>query len=324
MSNNGITEPMTYRIFIDGGVGTTGLRVHERLESHPAANAVVLDDDLRKDSNARRAMMAESDITILCLPDDAARESAALADELGARVIDASSAHRTAEGWVYGFAELTDDAAGKIATAQRITNPGCYPTGFLALARPLMDAGLITADAKLVVPAVSGFSGGGKSLIGKHEAGGLPPHAAYGLAMAHKHIPEMIHYTGLHTKPIFMPSIGAFYAGMLVHLPLHAAQLSKLVTAADIREVLASHYEGAALVGLGAAQAGEPQTASLLLDAAEIVGRNDMELFVFANDDNSQFWLTARLDNLGKGASGAAVQNMNLALGLEPTTGLVA
>ena len=315
---------MTYRIFIDGAVGTTGLQVHDRLETHPAATAVVLDDDLRKDSSARRAMMAESDITILCLPDDAARESAALAHELDARVIDASSAHRTADGWTYGFAELSANAANDIAKARQITNPGCYPTGFLALARPLVDAGLIAADAKLVVPAVSGYSGGGKALIGKHQAGGVAAHVAYGLTMAHKHLPEMVRYTGLHTKPIFMPSVGAFYSGMLVHVPLHAAQLSKSVTAADLHHVLAAHYQDAALVGMGAAQSGDPETASLLLDAAALAGRNNMELFVFANDDNSQFWLTARLDNLGKGASGAAVQNMNIALGLEPTTGLVA
>lgn len=315
---------MTYRIFIDGAVGTTGLQVQDRLDAHPGVSAAVLDDDLRKDSNARRAMMAESDITILCLPDDAARESAALASELGTRVIDASSAHRTADDWAYGFAELAPDSADKIAAARQISNPGCYPTGFLALARPLVDAGLIGADAKLVVSAISGYSGGGKSLIGRHESGEMGAHSAYAVAMAHKHIPEMVSYTGLETKPIFMPSIGAFYAGMLVHLPLHAAQLSKALTAADIYDVLAAHYEGAALVRMGSARAGDPETASLYLDAAALAGQNHMELFVFANADNSQFWLTARLDNLGKGASGAAVQNMNIALGLAPTTGLVA
>ena len=315
---------MTYRIFIDGAVGTTGLQVHDRLDAHPGVSVAVLDDDMRKDSNARRAMMAESDITILCLPDDAARESAALADELGARVIDASSAHRTANDWTYGFAELMPHAADKIAAARQISNPGCYPTGFLALARPLVDAGLIGTDAKLVVSAISGYSGGGKSLIARHESGEMGAHAAYAVAMSHKHIPEMVSYTGLETKPIFMPSIGAFYAGMLVHLPLHAAQLSKAVKAADIYDVLAAHYDGAAFVRMGSARAGDPEIASLYLDAAALVGQNHMELFVFANADNSQFWLTARLDNLGKGASGAAVQNMNIALGLAPTTGLVA
>jgi N-acetyl-gamma-glutamyl-phosphate reductase len=317
-----IKRVMTYSIFIDGAVGTTGLQVHDRLQTHPAVQTLALEDDLRKDSNARRAMMAESDITILCLPDDAARESVALADDLDARVIDASSAHRTADGWAYGFAELHSGARDEIAGAGRISNPGCYPTGFLALARPLFDAGLLQNSAKLVVSAISGFSGGGKGAIARHDAGEIAPHTAYGLTMAHKHLREMVRYTGLDSAPIFMPAVGSFYAGMLVHLPLHAAQLTKSVTSDDLHEVLASHYDGANFVKMGSAMAGDPETAAMTLDATAFVGRNDMELFVFANADNSQFWLTACLDNLGKGASGAAVQNMNIALGLDENTGL--
>ena len=313
---------MTYRIFIDGGAGTTGLQVHDRLAAHPLVEPVVLDDARRKDAGARRTMMGDCDLTILCLPDDSARESAAMAAETGARVIDASSAHRTAEGWAYGFAELAGDVRARIADARQISNPGCYPTGFLAMARPLVDAGLIPADATLTVPAVSGYSGGGKGMIARHEGGDLPPHGAYGLALAHKHLPEMSHYAGLATPPIFMPSVGSFYAGMLVHLPLHAAQLAKSVSVADLYDALAAHYENTQFVRMGEARAGAPETAALMLDASALAGSDYLELFVFANEDARQFWLTARLDNLGKGASGAAVQNMNIALGFDETTGL--
>ena len=313
---------MTYRIFIDGAVGTTGLQVRDRLAAHPEVESVALADADRKDIDARRDMMAASDLTILCLPDDAAQESAALAAEVGARIIDASSAHRTAEGWDYGFAELYPESRAALAASARISNPGCYPTGFLALVRPLVTAGLLSSDARLNVPAVSGYSGGGKGLIEKFEAGGMPPHGAYGLALGHKHLPEMKRHAGLDAAPIFMPSVGHFYAGMLVHLPLHAAQLSKSVTAADLTDILAEYYNGEALVRMGSPQAGDPETAAMMLDAAALAGQNHVELFVFANADNSQFWLTARLDNLGKGASGAAVQNMNIALGLDELAGL--
>ena len=313
---------MTYRIFIDGGAGTTGLQVHDRLAAHPLVEPVVLDDARRKDAGARRAMMGDCDLTILCLPDDSSRESAAMASEVGARVIDASSAHRTADGWVFGFSELAADMRADIASARQITNPGCYPTGFLAMARPLVDAGLIPADAALTVPAVSGYSGGGKGMISRHQDGDLPPHGAYGLALAHKHLPEMTHYAGLTTPPIFMPSVGSFYAGMLVHLPLHAGQLATSVSATDLYDALAAHYENTQFVRMGEARAGAPKTAALMLDASALAGRDYLELFVFANEDASQFWLTARLDNLGKGASGAAVQNMNIALGFDETTGL--
>ena len=313
---------MTYRIFIDGGAGTTGLQVLDRLAAHPRVEPVVLDDARRKDAGARRVMMGDCDLTILCLPDDSARESAAMAAEIGARVIDASSAHRTAEGWAYGFAELAGDVRARIADARQISNPGCYPTGLLAMARPLVDAGLIPADAALTVPAVSGYSGGGKGMIARHKDGDLPPHGAYGLALAHKHLPEMTYYAGLATRPIFMPAVGSFYAGMLVHLPLHAAQLTKSVTATDLYDALAAHYEDTQFVRMGEVCAGAPETAALMLDASALAGSDYLELFVFANEDSSQFWLTARLDNLGKGASGAAVQNMNIALGFDETTGL--
>ena len=313
---------MTYRIFIDGAAGTTGLQVHERLAAHPAVEPVVLDEARRKDADARRQLMADCDITILCLPDDAARDSAAMARDVGARVIDASSAHRVADGWAYGFVELDSRIRHAVKDAMQISNPGCYPTGFLALARPLVEAGFLAPDAKLTVPAVSGYSGGGKAMIARHDAGDLPPHGAYGLALAHKHLPEMTEYAGLSAAPIFMPSVGSFYAGMLVHLPLHAAQLAKRASAADLHDVLAAHYGDTDFVRMGAARAGEPDTAALMLDASALAGTDYLELFVFADAAADQFWLTARLDNLGKGASGAAVQNMNIALGLDETTGL--
>ena len=313
---------MTYRIFIDGAAGTTGLQVHGRLDAHPSVMAVTLDDAARKDPAARRAMMAECDLTILCLPDDAARDSAALAAEVGARVIDASTAHRTTEGWDYGFVELSGGARDAVAASARISNPGCYPTGFLALARPLVEAGIIAPDAGLVVPAVSGYSGGGKGMIGKFDAGEMPPHGAYGLTLAHKHVPEMTHYAGLDRAPIFMPSVGSFYAGMLVHLPLHAAQLAKRVTAGDIQTLYDETFSASPFIRMGLSEASDPEVAAAMLDAAALAGQDHMELFVFGNEDDSRIWLTARLDNLGKGASGAAVQNMNIALGLDETAGL--
>ena len=311
--------PMTHRIFIDGAVGTTGLQVRERLGEHPAVEAMILDDDKRKDSNARRAMLADCDMAILCLPDDAARESAAIAQDVGARVIDASTAHRTADDWTYGFAELHSGARGAIAESARISNPGCYPTGFLALARPLVDAGILSSDARLSVPAVSGYSGGGKELIARHDSGAMPPHGAYGLTLKHKHIPEMMKYAGIGTAPIFMPSVGAFYAGMLVHLPLHASQLKKSVGANDLMEIYGAHFDGSKFVRV---EDGEKSASNGMIDAAALAGCDRLEIFVFADADADMFWLTARLDNLGKGASGAAVQNMNIALGIDETAGL--
>lgn len=317
-----MTTDMTYRIFIDGAAGTTGLQVADRLARHPGVTAHTLDDAKRKDDNARREMMAASDLTILCLPDDAARDVASAADH-DVKVIDASSAHRTSPGWVYGFPELMSGQRAAIAGANRISNPGCYPTGFLSLVRPLMDSGLLGSDALLSIAAISGYSGGGNAMIARHADAALPAFGIYGTGMAHKHIPEMIAYSGLKSAPVFMPSVGNFYAGMLVNLPLHAAHLSKSVSAQDIHQVLAAHYEGEHFVRMGAASAGDQAALEDGLLAAErLWNANHLELFVFASPDESQFWLVARLDNLGKGASGAAVQNMNIALGLDEKTGL--
>jgi N-acetyl-gamma-glutamyl-phosphate reductase len=308
---------MSFRIFIDGEAGTTGLKVATRLQTHPHVEILHIDDAHRKDPDARLQLMRESAITILCLPDEAARDAVALADgDASIRFIDASTAHRVDQNWVYGFPELTTAQRGMIATAPRISNPGCYPTGFLALVRPLIESGILPADCQLNVPAVSGYSGGGKSMIGAHDAGGLASQFIYGVNLAHKHLAEMTHYAGLQTPPIFMPSVGDFYAGMLVHLPLHADQFSTAVSVDQLYQLYADWYAGAALVRMGAACANDVNTPNML--AADALADTDsMEIFVFSDAQARRFWLVARLDNLGKGASGAAVQNMNIALGID-------
>jgi N-acetyl-gamma-glutamyl-phosphate reductase len=312
---------MAFKIFIDGEAGTTGLKVAERLQAHPHVQLLRIDDKFRKDNTARVDMMAASDITILCLPDDAAIEAAALAETVETKLIDASSAHRTAAGWVYGFPELGATQRQAVATAHRISNPGCYPTGFLALARPLIAAGLLPDYALLTVPAVSGYSGGGKAMIAAFDGGDLPPAFSYGTSLKHKHLPEMTMHAGLKKAPIFMPSVGAFYAGMLVHLPLHVSQFTKAVTVDDLHALYADYYPSTGMVRMGAASANHSDVPPQIA-ADALAGRDHMEIFVFSDTAQSQFWLMARLDNLGKGASGAAVQNMNIALGLEDRLGL--
>ncbi len=318
-----MTLRMTYSIFIDGAAGTTGLQVADRLTRHPGVTVRSLVEEQRKQDAARQQIMAESDLTILCLPDAAAREAAEMVARTNSRLIDASTAHRTHADWVYGFPELIAGQRDAIATARQISNPGCYPTGFLALTRPLIDAGIIPRDALLTVAAISGFSGGGNSMIAQQADGALPAHAGYGMTLAHKHIPEMRVYAGLSNAPIFMPAVGNFYAGMLVHVPIHAAQLMKSVTGQDMHECLATHFAGSGLVRMAGAHANDDAMLTKnLLVADSLAGTDVLELFVFANKDNSQFWLVSRLDNLGKGASGAAVQNMNIALGLDEAMGL--
>ena len=313
---------MSFRIFIDGEAGTTGLKVAARLQAHPHVEMLHIDEAQRKDPEARLQLMQGSDITILCLPDEAAREAVALADgDASIRFIDASTAHRVDDSWVYGFPELTATQRGMIAAASRIANPGCYPTGFLALAKPLIESGLLPADSHLSVPAVSGYSGGGKSMIGIHDNGELAPQFSYGTNLSHKHLAEMTYYAGLKTPPIFMPSVGDFYAGMLVHLPLHADQFSGVVQADQLYQLYADWYAGGALVCMGAACANDANTPNMLA-ADALADRDSMEIFVFSDAKFQQFWLVARLDNLGKGASGAAVQNMNIALGIDESVSL--
>jgi N-acetyl-gamma-glutamyl-phosphate reductase len=302
-------------VFIDGEAGTTGLEIRRRLDAVAGIEVRSIPADKRKDDAARRAMMREADLVVLCLPDAAAIEAAAWLASLGAaapKVVDASTAHRVAEGWVYGFPELNAGQAAAVKAARQVSNPGCYPTGAIALIRPLVDAGLVPEDYPVTVNAVSGYSGGGRSMIEAYEAGGAPLFELYGLAFQHKHVPELQKYSRLAARPIFVPSVGNFRQGMLVSVPLHLDSLPGKPTARDLEAALARHYAGAARVKVVPADAASVGR----LDALALNGTDLMELRVFATERYRQAVLVARLDNLGKGASGAAVQNIGLMLGL--------
>lgn len=309
------TQTKLARVFIDGEAGTTGLEIRERLAGVSGIDVKSIDPAKRKDRAARADMLRDVDLVVLCLPDDAARETVALADELGAqapKIVDASTAHRVADGWAYGFAELTPGHADVIRRATRVANPGCYPTGGIALLRPLVDAGIVEPDYPITVNAVSGYSGGGRSMIEAYEAGTAPSFELYGLGLEHKHVPELQKYSGLSRRPIFVPSVGNFRQGMLVSVPLHLDTLPGKPCLRDIELVLEEHYRDSAYVSVIA----EPTARMNRLEAEALNGTDKLELYVFGKAELNQAVLVARLDNLGKGAAGAAVQNIKLMLGL--------
>lgn len=325
---------MTPKVFIDGEAGTTGLQFRQRLERRRDLAVISIDPAMRKDATARAAMLNEADAVVLCLPDDAAKEAVKLVTNPNTVIIDASTAHRVDPQWVYGFAEMADGHRVLLQRSKRISNPGCYPTGFIGLMAPLIAAGLVPASTPVTVNAVSGYTGGGKGLI--EEFSNAPPETthdafrAYGLTLAHKHVPEMTKYSGLARAPVFAPSVGRYAQGMLVEIPLQLWAIPGAPTPKQLREALADFYQNERFVSV----ASEDETSALQkaragaagyvepLDPEALNNTNNMKLYVFGNEAAQQARLVAVLDNLGKGASGAAVQNLNLALGLDEGAGL--
>lgn len=304
-------------VFIDGGHGTTGLEIRDRLTGRSGVAIVEIYEARRKDADARREALNDADIVILCLPDDAAREAVSLIANDRTKVIDASTAHRTSEGWAYGFHEIFEDGLARLTEARRVSNPGCYPTGFLALVKPLIDAGLVPADWPLTVNAVSGYSGGGKAMIAEFENGDTDTAwRTYGLSLAHKHVPEMQGHARLVHAPIFAPSVARTYRGMIVEVPLMSGAMPTRPSASAIRDTLREAFAASPIVSL---IEGFDEAALTIERAA---GSDRLELFVFANGTGTQVRLVAALDNLGKGAAGAAVQTLNIMAGLPETEGL--
>jgi N-acetyl-gamma-glutamyl-phosphate reductase len=315
---------MPPKVFIDGEAGTTGIEIRERLAGRRDLAVVSIDPARRKDVEARRELLNSADAVILCLPDEAAREAVALVESNSVRVIDASTAHRTAPGWAYGFPEMSGGQRAAIRASHRIANPGCWPTGFVALVRPLIEAGLVPADWPLTVHGVSGYSGGGKGMIAEFEDAAADHHTdvpfrLYGLGLAHKHLPEMQAYAHLTRRPLFSPAVGRYRKGMLVEVPLHLEALPGARSPADVHGCLTAAYADEAFVEVASL---EESAAISTLDPEGLNGGNRMRLHVFANAAAGQARLVALLDNLGKGAAGAAVQNLNLALGLDEGAGL--
>ncbi|MEY4255673.1 MAG: hypothetical protein RLZZ141_900 [Pseudomonadota bacterium] len=316
---------MTHRVFIDGEVGTTGLQIRNRLGARTDLVVASLPEDRRKDAAARAEMINSVDAVILCLPDEASREAVAMIENDQVRVIDASTAFRTAPGWTYGFPEMSAVQRQAVASSKRVSNPGCFPTGFIALVRPLIEAGLVPAEWPVTVSAVSGYSGGGKSMIAEFEDEtsdnySSEPYRIYATGLEHKHVPEMQLHTGLTGRPLFAPSVGRYAQGMIVEVPLQLWAMPTLPQVSQLHEVLSLAYAGSRFVEVASlAEAAAIKT----LNPEGLNGTNRLKLFVFGNEAAGQARLVALLDNLGKGASGAAVQNLNLMLGLDEGEGLI-
>jgi N-acetyl-gamma-glutamyl-phosphate reductase len=315
---------MSVKIFIDGEAGTTGLQIRARLEGRSDLDLFGLADADRKNTDQRRQMLNGSDIAILCLPDDAAREAVTLIDNLDTRVIDASSAHRVAEGWVYGMPELDAGQTSRIAAAKWVSNPGCYAIASVGLLRPLVAAGLLPDDWPITINAISGYSGGGKSLIAAFENPGVLNHTqapfyVYGLDLEHKHVPEIEMWSNLRSRPLFVPSVGRFANGMIVQVPLQLSALPGNPSPVKIHAALSDYYGGRRFLTVAPLEAA---SGADWLEPETLNGTNDLRLHVFANERQGQVILIALLDNLGKGASGLAVQNLNIMLGLPEETGL--
>ena len=315
---------MTATVFIDGEAGTTGLQIHARLADRKDVELLHLDDSERKDPQRRQAMLNRADLSILCLPDDAAREAVSMIEDPNARVIDASTAHRVADDWVYGMAEYDAEQQTRIASAKRVSNPGCYPVATIALVHPLVEAGIVPADWPLTINAVSGYSGGGKGLIAAFEDEGADNRTTdnfqvYGLTLEHKHAPEIHKYTGLKHRPLFVPSVGRYAQGMIVQVPLQLSAMPSQPTPSEVHAVLVDYYAGRQFVTVASL---EDTSAISRLQPEALNDTNELRLHVFGNEAQGQVVLMGLLDNLGKGASGMAVQNMNIMLGLDEATGL--
>ena len=313
---------MKYRVFVDGQEGTTGLRIHEYLAKRDDVEVLSIAQEKRKDAAERARLLNAADVAFLCLPDAAAREAVSLVTNPKTCIIDASTAHRTAAGWVFGLPELAPDQRARLRESKRVANPGCHSTGFILLLRPLVDTGLVPTSALVTATSITGYSGGGRKMIERYSEGDDPKLAApmpYGLTLAHKHVPEMRAHSGLEVNPVFMPIVGDFYKGLAVSVPLHLSALGAGVSPDRIHAVLTERYRNEAFIQVRPLR--DPDALeSTYFDVQACNDTNQVDLFVFAND--SQVVLMARLDNLGKGASGAAVQTMNVHLGLDEAYGL--